>query len=249
MAIFTLQVPFEKFHGKLISPSTAEGVVAYSSAKAGNVARKYVIPANPDTLMQAYVRGLMTTLATGFKALNSSQAQAWNTAAGAINRTNILNLSYSLSGISLYVMINTYRSINGQTAVATPPSTAAPAGTVTFIAPDIDAPAGATLTVGFTTSGFPNGTLLFWRTTRPQPSLAARPRWNDLGMITAVGDVADHIVAVTTNAAEASGVTPVQYTLAEGNYVGVAVTPLTAAYMPGATQYSAPLTVTTSVDP
>ena len=87
----------------------------------GQVRRNWVIPSNPQTALQMGVRQRLQTAITGFLGLTQSQQNAWNTAAAAQNTRSRLGTSGPMTGLQLYVKLNTTLAMLGQEAIDAPP--------------------------------------------------------------------------------------------------------------------------------
>ncbi|MBE3132728.1 MAG: hypothetical protein IMZ55_04590 [Acidobacteria bacterium] len=121
MSLVTFKQPIDRFHGSVMDFS-GSGLVIYGSAKAGNIARKYVVPFNPGSALQDEVRNNFTAAAQAFRGLSANVAASWNTAAVAYSRLNPLEVPYGYSGINLYMAINAYRELAGEAITDTPPT-------------------------------------------------------------------------------------------------------------------------------
>lgn len=199
MARVTLVAPYSKFHGKVIDSETNEGQVVMSSAKAGNIARSYVIPTNPQSTMQTLVRGHFATASAAFSALSESVSDGWNTAAALVERTNILDLPYELTGIGLFLAASMQKLLQGGSV-----ATSAPAGTPR-IAPAVTAITSATisgtdLVVVFNTSTLSAGDKVRIRLTADLGSAARKARDNEFRFIST--DPADSYFTVVTPGSE-----------------------------------------------
>lgn len=76
--------------------------------KAGAIARVKVTPVNPQTSFQQKVRSILAQFAGQFRTLTSSQIAGWNAAASSgFKTTNVFGNSFSNSGLSLFVKLNT----------------------------------------------------------------------------------------------------------------------------------------------
>jgi hypothetical protein len=95
--------------------------VAYEGRN-GLIRRAWIVPANPRTMAQLNVRTAFATEAARFRALTTAQQDAWNTAASEqLSRTR-LGQSGPLTGLQLFVKINTTLTLFGQAAVDAPPA-------------------------------------------------------------------------------------------------------------------------------
>jgi len=94
--------------------------VAFQS-RYGLVRRIKAIPKQPNTYAQMAVRGRLTLAAAGFDQLSQDQQDAWNAAAAAFRSKATLGQSGPLTGLQLFVRVNTNLSMFGQEAVTDPP--------------------------------------------------------------------------------------------------------------------------------
>ncbi len=78
----------------------------YSKNKGGAYSRVRVVPSNPQTSYQSFVRGLFTFLSQAWRGLTPVQRASWNSGVGNFQRTNNLGDKHSLSGNALYVSLN-----------------------------------------------------------------------------------------------------------------------------------------------
>lgn len=121
MPIVTFRSPIDRFRGTMMDQS-GSGLTIYDSNKAGNVARSYVVPTNPNSLLQQAVRQAFATASQGFAALSAIEAAAWNSAATAYQRLNPLEVPYDFSGINLFVQVNAYADLANGDSQSTPPN-------------------------------------------------------------------------------------------------------------------------------
>jgi len=184
MAICTFQQPFEKVRGTF--RDDAGGIVAYDTTKSGNIIRNWVMPTNPKSTLQTAVRADFSASATAYKALTAAQALAWTIAAAEYKRQNNLGTEYIFSGINLFVQVNSYRRMAGET-----PTTAVP---IIQTFPFLDIP-GSTFTAPVVASPYLEINLQSVTTnagaaeqnflslfTGPWTATARKPRRNDYAM-------------------------------------------------------------------
>lgn len=226
MARFTLVAPFEKFHGKIKQPDQDSGLVAFSTAKAGNVCRNWVCPANPKSTQQTMIRGLFSAAAVAYKSLTVSEALAWRTLAAQINKTNILGISYALSGIALYQQVNVMRQLNGQATSDTAPTFADIPVPITAIT-SIEY-ADGTLTTVLDCTGLADGCLVLMRVTDSIDREDRLFRRNELR----IGSTTETACFGTVSSDEATITTALtQVTVAATEYVGCEFTAMSADYL------------------
>ena len=87
----------------------------------GQVRRNWVIPSNPQTAAQLAVRQRLQTAISGFLALTQEQQNAWNIAAANQSTRSRLGTSGPMTGLQLYVKLNTTLAMLGAEALETPP--------------------------------------------------------------------------------------------------------------------------------
>jgi hypothetical protein len=92
-----------------------------SKNRAGSYMRTKVTPSNPNTLHQAAVRNSLSTNATNWGALASSERLAWNGAVDTFKSTNIFGDIKKPSGFNLYVKLNTMLQLIGVVTELTSP--------------------------------------------------------------------------------------------------------------------------------
>ena len=95
--------------------------VAFQS-RYGLVRRARVIPKQPNTFAQLQVRSNLTRAAAGFDHLTTAQQDAWNTAAAKHHTKPTLGQSGPLTGLQLFVKINTNLNFLGMESVTVPPA-------------------------------------------------------------------------------------------------------------------------------
>ena len=113
------------------------GLTVDMPGRYGQVRRSWVVPSNPETTRQLGVRARLTTAVGGFRALTEAQQNQWNTAAAQQSSKSRLGTNGPLTGMQLYVKLNTTLAMIGQEAIDTPPG-------VTVL--DLPTPASLTIT-------------------------------------------------------------------------------------------------------
>ena len=104
-------------------PSTGKrGVVVGQGGRYGQVSRTLAIPANPRTTAQLAVRQSLSTQAKIWRTLTQAQIAAWNTAAAAQQTTPEDGQSGRMTGLQLFVQVNTVATLTGQATVTSPPA-------------------------------------------------------------------------------------------------------------------------------
>lgn len=231
----TLVVPFDKFHGRILDALGGSGQVVFSSAKSANVSRQYVIPSNPQTSLQVTVRNILSQSAAAFKGLTAQNAELWNGDASGITRTNILNLDYTLSGISYYCMINSYRLLAGVAQSETPPvgtPPIAPSGINSLVYTS----GAETLDIEVDCSGMTDGDQVMVRMSAPNipanrkttPGILSYP---DTDTSACFGTVAAGVATVQVDASHLG--------YSDGDAARLGVLPLSEGFIPGTVRYFA----------
>lgn len=224
MALTTLQMPFARFHGKARTPGTIGGQVAYQVGQVG-ISRALVTPANPQSDHQVGIRAILAAQAAGYKALSAANAATWVAAAADVERSNILGSEYSLDGIGLYCMVNSYRAMNGQAPVSTAPTVSSPASPTSITSVTITGGNAEIIAVHPLSAGF-----IYARITQALGSAVRNARSNDYRTITTA--FSDSVIAVGTSP-QTLTLSMDEFTLSPGDYVGVSLLPLSADYTPG----------------
>ena len=225
----TLVVPFDKFHGRILDALGGSGQVVFSSSKSANVSRQYVVPANPNTSLQVAVRNALSQSAAGFKALDKSAADNWNSAASAISRSNILNLDYTLSGVSFYCMVNSYRLL-----AAVPQSDVVPAASAPVAPSGINAftvlPGENGLSVQVDCTGMADDALVMVRLSSPN---IPNNRKTVPGMLSYPSAATEYCFGQVTSELAEITVDPAFLGYTAGDIARIGVTPLSDGYFPG----------------
>ena len=103
-------------------PQTGKlGLTVTYPGRSGLIRRSWVVPANPRTGDQLLVRTRLAQYAAGYDALTEAQQDAWITAAAQYQTKPSLGQSGPMTGLQLFVRINTNLAAVGEPAVATPP--------------------------------------------------------------------------------------------------------------------------------
>jgi len=225
MPLITLVSPFAKFHGKSSAVGEPGGQVLYSNG-AALYSRRLVEPANPDTSHQQTIRSLLATAANGYQALTAVQAAAWRTAASGLTRKNIFGQVYALTGMSLYMLINMYRSMDGEALTVTPPSTAKPDAILGVTSATVNA---TNLDIVFT-HNIAAGDFVYCRVSEDLGSASRQGRVNELKTLTTL--FADSILVRAASPQTLS--IPMEYfTVTAAENIAVHLLPLTSVYYPG----------------
>ena len=104
-------------------PQTGKlGLTVTWKGRNGLIRRIYATPANPRTDAQLAVRSALAQQARRFDGLTDAQQDAWNTAADGFKSTPSLGQSGPLTGLQLFIRINSKLRLLGQDPVDVPPS-------------------------------------------------------------------------------------------------------------------------------
>ena len=241
MAIIRLAQPFDAFHGTVSGQSGDSKLVLFSTAKAAGVSRQWVSPANPQTTPQNTIRGYQTASTNAYSALTPAQAAAWTAAAAEINRTNILNLGYTLSGINLFVSLNSYRQINGVALVSDVPPIVIPPIPAGVDSADLSV--ATTLDIIIDLPGSSAGYLCVLRISPPLPSAVRQARRNDVRL---ADDFTQSIVVQSGNKGTFALTIPSGF-IEENDYIGIEARQLSSSYVPGPVLLTGSFQVTSSI--
>lgn len=89
--------------------------------KGGAYLRNKGVVSNPNTTAQAAVRSQFGALSSSFRSLTSAQVAAWNTAAADFPVIDRLGDTRYLSGLGLFVQLNTNLLAAGLSSISNPP--------------------------------------------------------------------------------------------------------------------------------
>jgi len=104
-------------------PQTGKlGLTVTWKGRNGLLRRTLVTPANPRTDRQLEVRNLLAQQARRFDTLTDVQQNAWNVAADGYKSNPSLGQSGPLTGLQLFVRINSKLGLLGQNPVDVPPA-------------------------------------------------------------------------------------------------------------------------------
>jgi hypothetical protein len=103
-------------------PQTGKlGLTVTFPSRNGLIRRSLVTPANPNSAAQLRVRSAFTAQAHRYDSLTQSQQDAWSVAAGNYQSRASLGQSGPLTGLQLFVKLNSLLSLLGQDPVDAPP--------------------------------------------------------------------------------------------------------------------------------
>jgi hypothetical protein len=104
----------------------------FSRNRGGKYVRVKVKPVNPRSLAQSHARNRLTTLSQQFRSLTQAQIAAWNGAVDNFPKQNRLGNRTILSGIDLFISLNSNLLNTGNAVILTPPLPQAVIGFNTF---------------------------------------------------------------------------------------------------------------------
>lgn len=227
--IHSLVLPYDQFHGGIKLPGRSTGLVLYGSAGAALVSRQLVVPANPKSTAQVEARGFLSAAAAAWKLLTAEEAGDWRDLAAQLDKSNILGLTYTLTGIGVYCQVNVLRQYAGEAILDTVPDIADIPIPITAITSCTFA--GTTLTTVINCTGLADGAEVFLRVTPSITRASRQLRRNELRIPTIAS--ASAFGTVATNACTIA-LDPDLITVAAAEYCGLEVTAMSAEYLPRA---------------
>lgn len=105
-----------------VPQSGSVGAVTSSRNRSGQYRRQRAIPTQPRTPAQVRARASLTDLSAAWRGLTDAERAAWNAFGNSFTVTNSLGSTINLTGAQCYVKVNTVNLLNGDAAVAIPPS-------------------------------------------------------------------------------------------------------------------------------
>ena len=93
----------------------------HSRNRFGDYMRNRSIPTNPNTSAQSAVRSRLSALASGFRSLTAAQIAAWNSAVADFPTVNVFGDVRKLTGLQLYVGVNSNILNGGGSQLSAPP--------------------------------------------------------------------------------------------------------------------------------
>lgn len=152
------------------SASGSVGGLTYSHNRNGMYTRARSIPVNPDSPLQVLRRSQFAAAAAAWKALSSTNRDAWNLWSTLVVLTDSEGRTYHPTGEQAYVASRALRAVGGLAAISAGPVVA---GLDTFTIPTPTVTAPSTLSLAYTTTdAFANevgGAMLVFAS-RPQPA-------------------------------------------------------------------------------
>lgn len=231
-----LAYPVDSMKGGAVGRS---GLV-YSVWRGMQVARRHVIPANPSSTSQDAIRAYVSASAKAFQGITAQQKVDWQTFA-ALYPKRESGVDVIPPAISAFCMVNNWRQIDGEATAAAAP-TAKPDFAVTGITSvEID---GAGTGIIFTHSAaVTTSKFVAIKSTGALPSQHKVPFPTDFRMITKVENNTC-IVPLAASPQEVV-ITSTEWwaSLAEDDWAGISIMPLSPEYAPGL-EFSSVLQVT-----
>lgn len=228
MGRFRLNPALDALSGKVLGPAGGSGLVFMYNHNCGNVFRTWVLPDNPESSNQQAVRNYLAQCAVAYKGLSAARAAAWTAMAITINRTNVLGLTYQLTGITLYTMLNFYRLLNAQALEPDVPAIVKPLKPVGITSVVLTSSVLLTIIADFT--GNADGYFGLLNVSDILPGQARQARSNDCRLLDPT--LASNVVAVSTNSVTfAIAVTDGYFTAADR--IGIELMALSDEYVPG----------------
>jgi len=100
--------------------------VVYSIWRGINYVRGFVVPTNPNSTRQVYVRGLFTSASRAWASLTDDQRTAWDAWAEENPLTDIFGAEYTVTGMNAFLGLWVVSTDLGETPVEDPPTSSAP---------------------------------------------------------------------------------------------------------------------------
>jgi len=130
----------------------------------GSAMRTKVTPSNRRSVDQTTARNSFSNFSSLWRGLTQAQRDAWNSAAGDVNRRNIFGDSYHPTGKNLYALTNINLILAGGTAVTSPPAATLPINLTAFA---IGSNTSAAQTLTFTVTPVEANNMILLEATRP----------------------------------------------------------------------------------
>lgn len=103
-----------------IAASGTIGGQVYARNRAGQYARAWAKPVNPNTVRQAQVRSMFGNSSTNWALLSDSDIEAWDAYAAQLVRINRLGEPYTPKGRQIFMEVTQNLQTISQTLIATP---------------------------------------------------------------------------------------------------------------------------------
>lgn len=115
------------------------GGTVLSKSRSGATARNKVTPINRRTSRQSAIRAVFASFSQQFRTLTTAQITAWNNAAqNGFSLRNIFGDTVQMSGLNLFVRLNTNIDLVSGTAITNPPSASATPVGIVAVDPQMD---------------------------------------------------------------------------------------------------------------
>jgi len=178
-------------------PSTGKrGVVVGQGGRYGQVSRILAIPTNPRSAAQLAARQALSNQAKKWRTLTQAQIAAWNTTAGAQQTTPEDGQSGRMTGLQLFIQVNTVALLTGQPTVSDPPGAVMPVG-LPAITLTIANTAGV-ISIKLATAGTMPAIALVKACPPQSAGVSVCDKWRILGLCPAVTSGAADITALFT---------------------------------------------------
>lgn len=220
---------FEAFRGRF-----ADSVLYPVSGR--QIARQFVVPANPQSSFQNDVRSIFSSASVGYSNLNSSEKQSWIDAAAGISLIDEFGQPYQITPKGLYIRVNAYRLLDGQALLDTAPAIGSPTP-YTDVSVAMD---GSDVEINVTGGSASDLVVVYF--SAPLPGQTRVARLNDLRL--PMEDSADSIVTGSAGGFLSLAVANLRLNLSVGARVGCRLLPLTSNYIPGSPLFVPDLTIT-----
>lgn len=235
MALVEFSQPASRFTGKVGTDS--DGQVYYMLAGRG-ISRRFVLPANPSSSDQQAVRAVRSSLSNQYSSvLTRAEADSWDSFGRNFSRSDRLGRKYQYRGIQAFQAVNAHRVLAGETAVTTPPSFVQVPSPVSVTSVSWDDPLAElniVLQHAVVTAGI-------WRL-RLTPALSSPVRKAQPAELRfATTAFADSYVTISTS--PQTVILQPRFTYAAGQTLGLEITGLSDAYVPGQTLFNRHITI------
>lgn len=244
MPKITLKLPFDQFRGTVMDQGGQTGQVIFDSPRTAFVSRSWLKPSQPNTDAQLACQAQLRDTAAAYKTLTSQQAQEWRDAADLLSRNNILGQNYTLTGFSLYLMVNYYRRLRGDPDTLIPPTPTWPSCPLSDISATVTELNPNTIEINFT-ENTPDIDLCFIRVTPPMPSAARLARKNELRAVFADDTYAQSFFNIEPGPSYCLLTYP-GITWIEGDFIGLEIICFRSDGLPAPSYFNSHLAVTSS---
>jgi hypothetical protein len=208
-----------------------------------NFSRLYVVPQNNETPDVVAQRLSFATISQAYKALSVPEVDAWKAFGLLIQRRDSQGQLYSLTANQAFALVNNYRAMMGLAVIETPPAYVPPVLAVTAVNASVDAATGVLTVEMATPSGYAGGQKVIVEASRELGSATRNARDTDMRKVnTGVAGSMATLAAGTST--EFTAATPVFLYDTDPNWLGIRLTPVSAAGVPGVPLFrtNAPIT-------